>query len=271
MKLRKFTQSGLIGVYGLCKKLPFFSHPLLQRLLISFYFLYKRYLEDPFYLLTKQYPQFFQNGNILDVGANVGYTSKVFVDSISPRFKVFAFEPEDDNFQKLKTFFLRSHLLDLVEPIKAAVGNQDGVIKIWKNHFHHGDHRVLTNMLAISKDPSESFSVPILQLDSFAIKKGLLSQIAFVKIDVQGYELPVIQGMSQIISLNPHLVIVLEISPLQSQELGLDAQEALKLLSEQGFSFYSLKRSSFMKSVETLDVMKLALIEGYIDILCKKN
>ena len=45
---------------------------------ISSYFTCKKYLEDPYARLIKYHPYLFKQGNIIDIGANVGYSSFIF-------------------------------------------------------------------------------------------------------------------------------------------------------------------------------------------------
>src|ERR1700730_17989382 len=42
------------------------------------YFQYKKLFEDPFWNLAQRQPHIFRDGDILDIGANIGYTACVF-------------------------------------------------------------------------------------------------------------------------------------------------------------------------------------------------
>ena len=44
---------------------------------------YKRLVEDPFAALVRARPELFTGGEIIDVGANVGYTAQVFARALS--------------------------------------------------------------------------------------------------------------------------------------------------------------------------------------------
>src|SRR5688572_9581540 len=65
------------------------------------YFLYKRWFEDPYAPFAKHHPKLFSGGHIVDVGANVGYTSTVFAKVLSPGFAIYSFEPDPTNFADL--------------------------------------------------------------------------------------------------------------------------------------------------------------------------
>ena len=55
-----------------------------RRAFVGSYFLYKRWLEDPFAALVRLRPGLFRGGHVLDVGANVGYTAAVFPGRWTP-------------------------------------------------------------------------------------------------------------------------------------------------------------------------------------------
>src|ERR1700693_5101494 len=69
---------------------------------IFVYFQYKKFFEDPFWSLVRRQPQLFQNGDVLDVGANIGYTACVFAQAVKTGSKVFAFEPDQPSYAMLK-------------------------------------------------------------------------------------------------------------------------------------------------------------------------
>src|SRR5688572_22445917 len=73
------------------------SQPFLERPFIAFYFLYKRYLEDPFARLLQDHPTLLHHGSVLDIGANVGYTTTLFAQFVDTKSRVYAFEPEKTN------------------------------------------------------------------------------------------------------------------------------------------------------------------------------
>jgi len=112
--------------YNLARSAGLFEIPLFKRFFLFSYFLYKRWYEDPFWALGKRSPELFGNGDILDVGANIGYTACVFVETIKPPGKVYAFEPDTASFATLGEVIRRKNLGDAVEIFNMAVGSADG-------------------------------------------------------------------------------------------------------------------------------------------------
>jgi len=77
--------------YNLARAARLFEMPLFKRLFLFLYFLYKRWYEDPFWALAKRSPELFANGDILDIGANIGYTASVFAAAATAPGRVYAF------------------------------------------------------------------------------------------------------------------------------------------------------------------------------------
>src|SRR4030088_1312012 len=99
--MRKALVDPLISLYAWLNRSKAFEVPVLRSLFVHSYFFYKRRFEDPFSQLISIRPGLFTRGHLLDVGANIGYTAVIFASALKPGDKVFAFEPEKKNFDRL--------------------------------------------------------------------------------------------------------------------------------------------------------------------------
>jgi hypothetical protein len=72
------------GAYSLARKAKLLQLGWFRNAFVASYFLYKRLYEDPFWVLAQQRPELFANGDVLDVGANIGYTASVFARTLKP-------------------------------------------------------------------------------------------------------------------------------------------------------------------------------------------
>ena len=73
----------LTGAYSLVRKTGLLEVPIVRRGFVASSFAYKKYYEDPFWGLAKRMPQMFQSGDVLDIGANIGYTAWVFSEAVA--------------------------------------------------------------------------------------------------------------------------------------------------------------------------------------------
>src|SRR5512133_131626 len=97
-----FLQRALVSAYARLESSGIMDSALGRAAYAHAYFAYKRHLEDPFARLVRRFPEPFLGGDILDVGANIGYTAAVFAAAASPGRRVWAFEPERRNFEMLQ-------------------------------------------------------------------------------------------------------------------------------------------------------------------------
>src|SRR5271155_2052769 len=115
-------------VYNLARAARLFEIPLFKRVFLFSYFLYKRWYEDPFWALAKRSPELFTCGDILDIGANIGYTACVFAAAAKPPAKIYAFEPDLASFATLEEIVRRKKLGDAVEIFTMPFGRADGYL-----------------------------------------------------------------------------------------------------------------------------------------------
>lgn len=267
----QFLQKLLLAIYQLFKKTGLLETDWFKRLFWKAYFAYKQYFEDPFYDLTQKYPQLFKGGNVLDIGANIGYTASVFARSLDPDFKVYAFEPDRTNFLSLREIARGREVTGKIVPIQAAVGETWGTADLWYNEAHHGDHRILTPTYEKSGVPqTQVSSVPMWSIDSFVLEHLAGENVSFIKIDVQGYELPVCRGMERTLAANPDAIIALEYSPSAMSELGFVPETVLTLFEDWGYFAYLLQKRDEL-TVARRDVLaKLVEKRGYVDLIFSK-
>ena len=241
-----------------------------RRLLLFSYFLYKRWYEDPFWALTKRHPELFAGGDVLDIGANIGYTTCVFAAAVKSPAKVYAFEPDQASFAQLSEVVRRKHLARSVEIFNAAIGSADGTLEFWHNDEHSADHRVVTAEFKSALDRSKITTVSVTSVDNFVALRAL-ENICFVKIDVQGYELAVCEGMKQTLEKLPQLSIAWEYAPEGMRELGFDPAALLRFFRASGYYLHILTRSRLQLAHDDTAIELAARRSGYVDLLCSKR
>lgn len=132
---------------------------------------------------------------VIDVGANIGYYLLLFQSIVKSEGEIMCFEPEPDNFNELS---LNNDLNNFknVQLYPYAVGNKIGYINI---------SRGINAKIVESKNIS--LKVPIIKLDEFINRK-----VDLLKIDVEGYELEVLNGSFNLISKYKPILFI-EIHP----------------------------------------------------------
>jgi FkbM family methyltransferase len=233
------------------------------------YFWYKRFVEDPFAGLVASRPDLFRDGNVVDVGAHIGYTTALFLRAVSKGFRVYAIEPDAANLRELRATVKRLGAGSRVVVVEAAAGCADGQVAFWHNGRHPGDHRVASETFRSERRVEATCSVPLRRVDSLLAAHGADSEpLAFVKIDAQGCELAVCAGLATLMERNPRLTVAIEYAPAELREQGADPEALLDFFRRRGCALHLLRKDGGLVPLAT-DRLAAALgRRGYADILC---
>jgi len=257
--------------YSLARPDKLLQISLFRRAFVSAYFLYKNWFEDPFWELIQRNPELFQNGDVLDVGANIGYTARLFARGMKAGSKVYAFEPDQLSFGLLGEVVHRKNLMEAIEVMNVAVGSSDGHVEFWHNKKHSADHRVVTERFRSHVlDDANISTVPLTTIDTF-VRNRNLQNISFIKIDVQGYELAVCEGMRRTLERFPKLCVCLEYSPDAMLELGFEPRALLDFFRTRGYQLYTLTTGDPKLLSDDALIQGLLKDIGYVDLLCSKR
>ncbi len=127
----------------------------------------------------------------IDVGANIGVYSLIL--SEVSRLMVYAFEPHPVTYRYLQKNIEINPGRSIVA-VNSAVGNVDGTVYL-TDHPGSATNRVLAGG---SAEQESGLMVPICRLDTFCSSRNISPEI--VKIDVEGYELAVLEGLGELIT-----------------------------------------------------------------------
>jgi FkbM family methyltransferase len=267
MSVSERQESIVTGIYALARKSGLLNTAPGQWLFSKAYFSYKRRVEDPYCALLQRFPDLLRRGNVLDIGANIGYTSLLFAGAIDPQFGVFAYEPDEFNFRLLERAARSSKADSRVHAFQCAVGETDGTVELWINPRHHGDHRIMTDNFARSRMKDATTRVPLVSVDTFVANRPAPFPIRFIKVDVQGYELAVCRGMEQTLADNPQAILALEYMPGAIRELGFEPRALLEWIGERRYCVYILANDGTLRETSTDRIAT----DRYVDLLLTRE
>lgn len=161
----------------------------------------------------------------VDVGANVGIYTKFLARQVGEKGAVFAFEPSRLNFDRLLDNV--RHLN--VTTVEAAVGEKSGSAKLYLSESANIDHRMYD-----SGDDRSVVEVKLFSLDDY-FPAG--SRVDFIKVDVQGHELSVLNGARRVFLDNPQISCLIEFWPFGLSKAGVSPSDLLVLIAKLGFSY----------------------------------
>jgi len=164
---------------------------------------------------------------VLDIGANIGYYTALFADWVGPSGIVNAIEPDPDNFAILDANTQDFQKADRVRLHALALGAATGTARLFHSKDNIGMHRLYNSICC-----DESFmEVTVCRGDDFA-----LTPLDFIKIDIEGYEIFALQGLSNTLAESPNVKILCEFSPLSMMEAGVQPVKWLEWIEDHGFS-----------------------------------
>jgi FkbM family methyltransferase len=182
---------------------------------------------------------------IFDVGANIGAHTLGLARSTGPEGHVFAFEPTDFAFAKLKRNLalnpeleLRTHAYQILLASDPGMALPAKIYSSWPlagNEPVHPKHR---GRLSTTSDALVD------TVDGFVTREGI-ARLDLIKIDVDGNEYPVLQGASRTLArFGPTLVM--ELSPYVHAEQNQSFATLIELLRDLD---YSLQDASTWRSL----------------------
>ncbi len=171
--------------------------------------------------------QFVVGGVMLDIGANIGTTSipRVVLGDFA---RVYAAEPNSDNYRCLVASVLANRLAGRVLPDRVAISSTSGTVRL-KRTRKIGSHRLL---LDAAPSDSESEAVACFTADDWIgrlqVDPGV---VTFVKVDTQGWDLHVLQGARTLLARRD-VVWQIEASPSMLKRAGSSVQDLCALVAQ---------------------------------------
>ena len=189
---------------------------------------------------------------VLDIGANIGAHTLGLAGSVGPSGRVFALEPTDFAFEKLKrNIALNPGLANCIHPRQiflagdVAAAAQRQIYASWPLNTSVALHPKHRGRLVTAHNATVD------SLDCF-VERERISRVNVIKLDVDGHELPVLRGGLRMLRTSQP-VLVMEVSPYIHAEEDNSFESLVALLADAG---YSLQDANTWKSLP-LDAREL--------------
>ena len=173
--------------------------------------------------------QYIRKGDVvLDIGANIGFYTKILSGLVGENGKVYAFEPDKTNYSHL----IRNAVhLQNVEFHNKAVSDKSGSITLFHSDLLNVDHKTYA-----TNDYTSTSEIECVALDDLIPEQ----KVDFIKIDIQGYEYFAFQGMTKIFEKNHHLKIIAELYPYGLKNSGTEVSEFISLIQKNKLIIYKM-------------------------------
>jgi len=172
---------------------------------------------------------------ILDIGANIGFYSKILSQCTGQNGKVHAFEPDQINFKHLKKNLATASNVILNNK---AVSDKSEKIKIYKSKDLNVDHRTYP--------VGEYESIDV--IDAITIDEYVNNawRVDIIKMDIQGFEVSALRGMEKTIQANPNIQLLLEFWPHGLKAAGSSVSQFYEVITSLGLGIRFLEKDQLI-------------------------
>jgi FkbM family methyltransferase len=174
-----------------------------------------------------------QGETIVDIGSNIGQTTLAIAHKLNNTGKIYSFEPFPSTFSLLENNIKLNRFSNII-PENIGLGEQDASVEMTiVCPTNTGGNRIESK----NKDDNNKINVKVTSLDKYFEKLEAHQNIHFIKIDVEGYEMQVLKGSTQILKQKkPKLFI--EISDPLLRNQGSSAEQIIRFLQKLGYILY---------------------------------
>lgn len=169
---------------------------------------------------------------VLDVGANIGLWAMGAARAVGAGGAVHAIEPIPENHARLVSNLALNGLTH-VRTAQVAFSSRSGPITMFRPSYGNSGHPSLGRREGVDLP----VAIEAITLDDYCEREGL-THVDFVKIDVEGAELLVLQGATKLLASQDAPVILFEVNEDTARMLGVRTADVKKLLAANGYELY---------------------------------
>jgi FkbM family methyltransferase len=172
--------------------------------------------------------QFLRRGDVfIDVGANIGLFS--ILAAAKYEAEVYAFEPSERELMRLTRNAVLNNVSINTIPVALGSVAMKHSICLQEPGNHTMNRIASSNIAGVGASRCE-----IRRLDA-VLQPEIFRRTRLVKIDVEGYEMNVLLGMTDALEYMRHAVLVVEITPSWLEQYGSRASDLYEFLTTRGW------------------------------------
>ena len=189
-------------------------------------------------------------GGIVDVGANLGIVTVLLSRRFAGR-PVHSIEPNPFTIDALRANVELNGCANVVVH-QLAIAGHDGEVSFEA----HPTNRATTS---IASAPGEDrVKVPCMKVDTFAKANGM-DRIAFLKVDVEGYETVVFEGAREMLGRRAIARILFEVAPPLALQAGFAADQPARMLEQFGYRLARLNADGSLREARSAQAREVVL------------
>jgi len=206
----------------------------------------------------------------IDVGANIGYLSAIALGFVGKSGQVHSFEPVPEYFSKLNKLVVANRAYKIFIN-QCALGDKQEKAKInVTSQLNIGWNTIVPKFMP-NENVKQAIEVNVIRLDSYIKERGV-NNIKLIKIDVEGFEFPVLKGVSDYFKMtNNRPLIICEIAPAAYPLLGFKIIDLLKYMKKYSYRAFSTVNRDAEIDITKLETTQNVLFINEYDTSWRKN
>jgi FkbM family methyltransferase len=197
----------------------------------------------------------------VDVGANIGLFTLTLARFVGPGGRVHAVEPEPANARALARAIQAAGYRQ-VRLHRVAAADRAGRTVLHLSGCNRGDHRTI-----LKAGTRDTIEVPAVRLDDLLIDEP---QVDFIKIDVQGAEVAVIQGLEGTLRDHPEVRLLCELCPWVLRDADVTQERFFDPLRRAGLRPHALGRRGELERLDEDRAWRWAESQGYVNLVFQR-
>jgi FkbM family methyltransferase len=211
-------------------------------------------------LLKKLLP--IKKGTFVDVGVNMGQTL-LRVKSIEPEVPYLGFEPNISCVYYTRLLIKKNQFKNTVI-VPVGLSHENKLLDFLINIELDAEATIITSLRRPDRPVNETLFIPVFSFDSIKSLPGL-ENVGCIKIDVEGAELEVIDGMKGLIVSQRPIIICEVLHAYTEETLKLKKERNHRLLALLGRFNYHIFR--IIKSGDEREVKSLSEVAVFDDLI----
>ena len=205
---------------------------------------------------------------VLDIGAHHGFYTMLAARKVGMSGRVIAFEPSPREHQRLLRHLRMNRLTANVVVSDLALDRSKGEDTLFV--VEGRDTGCNSLRPPVADEPIRTMRVQKTSLDSF-LDEGKILKVDFIKMDVEGAELNVMEGATELLGRRPRPVILAELADSRSSGWGHSASEVYDLLEERGFKWFCVDTQGNLSALHRMDQYGAASVAFPVERLPEAN
>jgi FkbM family methyltransferase len=186
-----------------------------------------------------------QGKTVLDVGAHHGFYTLLASLRVGPTGKIIAFEPSPRERKRLERHTKMNNCKNVrIEPFAVGASHGHGTLFLVEGAEDY------CNSLRppAAEVETRTVDVEVISLDEL-LPRAAVQIVDFIKLDVEGAELGVLQGARRLLQAQPRPVLLVEVYDIRTKPWGYQAREIVQFLDRLGYQWFRLRENGVPEAV----------------------